>query len=131
VLLQCLIIACLLLNPLILTALDQDNDQGYLEGHLHIFSPQTVDLPDGKPATVTPEIYAEYPLVVMTVDGRKQVATVTAGASGNYRVALAPGDYVLDIKDRARKHVRAKPQRFTIVSKQAVRADMNLDTGVR
>jgi hypothetical protein len=49
----------------------------------------------------------------------------------DYRVALPPGAYVLDVQDRARKHVRAKPQAFTIVSNQTVRVDMDLDTGIR
>ena len=45
--------------------------------------------------------------------------------------ALPPGDYVLDVQRRARGHVRAKPQRFTIVSNHTVRVDMDIDTGVR
>jgi hypothetical protein len=36
-----------------------------------------------------------------------------------------------DVQDRARKHVRAKPQRFTVVSKQTVHVDMDIDTGIR
>jgi len=44
---------------------------------------------------------------------------------------LPPGDYVLDVQGRARGHVRAKPQRFTIVSNHTVRVDMDIDTGVR
>jgi hypothetical protein len=34
--------------------------------------------------------------------------------------------YVLDLQDRARKHIRAKPQPFTVV-----RVDMDIDTGIR
>jgi hypothetical protein len=58
--------------------------------------------------------YAEYPLITLSQDGEKEIARVTADGSGKYRVALPPGDYLLDLKDRARKHVRAKPQRFTL-----------------
>jgi hypothetical protein len=46
-------------------------------------------------------------------------------------VALPPGDYLLDVQDRARKHVRAKPQSFTVGSNQTVRVDMDMDTGIR
>jgi len=44
---------------------------------------------------------------------------------------LPPGDYVLDVQRRAPGHVRAKPQRFTVVSNQTVRVDMDIDTGIR
>lgn len=75
--------------------------------------------------------YPEYPLVVLSRDGEKQVARVTADENGNYRVALPPGDYVLDVQDRRRRRVRATPQPFTVISNQTVHMDLNIDTGVR
>ena len=77
------------------------------------------------------ETYAEYPLVVLSEDGKKEIARVTADGDGNYRVALPPGTYILDVQNRVRKHVRAKPQSFTVVSKQTVRVDIDMDTGIR
>jgi hypothetical protein len=32
-----------------------------------------------------------YPLIILTQDGKKEVARETADESGNYRVALTPG----------------------------------------
>ena len=54
---------------------------------------------------------------------------MTADESGNYRVALPPGAYVLDVQDRARKRLRAKPQPFTVVPNQTVRVDMSIFIG--
>jgi hypothetical protein len=105
--------------------------QGFLEGHLKIYSPKEVELADATPSKMTTENYADYPLIVVSRDGKNQIAGVTADANGNYRVALPPGDYVLDVKDRRHRHVRAKPQPFTVVSSQTVHVDMNLDTGIR
>ncbi len=92
-----------------------------------------VDLADDGNATntVTAEPYAEYPLIIRSREGEKEIARVTANGNGNYRVALPPGDYILDVQGRAPKRVRAKPQPFTVLSKQTVRVDMDLDTGVR
>jgi len=105
---------------------------GFLEGHLQIFSSREVELADGNPAPVTAETYAEYPLIILSHDGKDEIARVTADGNGNYRLALPPGDYILDVKGRPPKgHVRAKPQRFTVVSNQTVRVDMDIDTGVR
>jgi hypothetical protein len=104
---------------------------GFVEGHLKIVSPKEVNLADGKPPAITSESYAEYPLIILSKDGKNEVARITADGNGNYHAALPPGDYVLDVQRRASGHVRAKPQRFTAVSNQTVRVDMDIDTGVR
>jgi len=73
-----------------------------------------------------------HPLIILSHDGKKEVARVTADENGNYRLALPASNYILDVDRRTPKgHVRAKPQRFTVTSNQTVRVDMNIDTGVR
>ena len=97
---------------------------------MHIVSPKPVELADGGVPTVTAETYAEYPLIILSRK-KKEVARVAADRDGNYRVALPPGSYILDVQDRARKHVRAKPHWFRVVSNQTIRVDMDIDTGIR
>ena len=104
---------------------------GFVEGHLKIISPREVELANGTPASITAESYAEYPLIILSRDEKKEIARVTADETGNYRVAVPPGDYVLDVQDRRRRHVRAAPQPFTVASNQTVHVDMNIDTGIR
>ena len=106
-------------------------EPGVLEGHLKIASLKSVQLEDGSPSKGTVSDYASYPLLILSKDGKKTIREVTADKDGNYRVSLPPGDYVLDAKGRAPKRIRAKPRPFTIVSKQTVRVDFDLDTGVR
>jgi hypothetical protein len=108
-----------------------DGSHGILEGHLKIVSPKEVELADGNAPAATAEVYAEYPLVVLSGDGKKEIARVAVDGEGNYRMDLPPGGYVLDVQDRASRHVRASPKRFTIVSKETARVDMEIDTGVR
>jgi len=106
---------------------------GFVEGHLKIVSPKEVELADGSPpAHVATVNYAEYPLIILSRYEKKEIARVTADGNGNYRIALPPGDYILDVQGRPPKgHVRAKPQWFTVVSNQTVHVDMDIDTGVR
>ena len=99
-----------------------------MEGHLKILSPNPVDLGDENAATVTAEDYAEYPLLILSQSEKKEIARITADDSGNYRAVLPPGEYVLEVQARPPKHLRCKPQPFTVVSNQTVRVDMDIDT---
>ena len=129
--LKCLIVSCLFLRLAGHAASEQAVALGFLQGHLRIVSAKPVELADGNGPTVTAETFAEYPLIVLNHDTKKEVFRFIADKNGNYRVALPPGTYVLDVQDRVRKHVRAKPQQFTVVSNETVRVNMDMDTGVR
>jgi hypothetical protein len=103
-----------------------------VEGNLRIFSLKEVEVAGSGPSKGTSSgNYSEYPLVIRSQDGKKDIAEITADENGHYRMALPPGDYVLDVQRRGRGLFRARPQSFTVVSNQAVRVDMTIDTGVR
>jgi hypothetical protein len=105
--------------------------QGFMEGHLKIISRKGVELADETPSKMTAENYADYPTGDSEPGRKEEAAQVTADGNGNYRASLPPGDYLLDLQDRVRKHVRAKPQPFTVVSNQTVHVDMDIDTRIR
>jgi hypothetical protein len=99
---------------------------------LKIIAPREVELADDTPPKIAANNYAEYPLIILSGDGKREIARVTADENGKYRVALPPGEYLLDVQRRPPKgHVRAKPQRFTVASNQIAHVDMDVDTGVR
>jgi hypothetical protein len=106
--------------------------QGFMEGHLKIIFGMAVGESDEMPrAEGAPQSYAKYPLIVLSQEDKKEIARVPVDQSGNYRVALPPGNYVLDIQDRVAKHIRAAPRPFTVVSNQTVHVDMNILSGIR
>lgn len=122
------------------SAIANDKPSGTLEGQLKIVSSKEVELaPTENSSSMSSKIdvqnYGEYPLVVLDKNNRKEVTAVTADMNGNYRVALPPGDYVLDVRrgpnGRSFGHARAEPHAFTILPNQTVRVDMDIDTGVR
>ena len=126
-----LILGCLFLLPICYLASD-NAALGFLEGRLRILAYKDVELAEGNPPKFSGGDYAEYPLIVLSQDGKKQIARITADENGNYRIALAPGDYILDVEGRPPTgHVRAKPQPFTVTSNQIARVDMDIDTGIR
>jgi hypothetical protein len=124
------IVGCAFL-PLLAIRADDPAKPGTLEGHLKIISLKEVELAGGKPAKLTAENYAEYPLIILSKDRQKEIARVAPDRDGNYRVSLPTGEYVLDVQGRRPGGVRATPQPFSVVSGQTVRVDMDVDTGVR
>jgi hypothetical protein len=128
-----LISACLFLVLIAISCLASDNKvQGFLEGRVRILASTDVELAEGNPPKFSGANYTEYPLIILSQDGKKEITRVIADENGKFRVALPPGDYLLDVQGRLPKgHVRAKPQRFTVVSNQTVRIDMDIDTGIR
>jgi hypothetical protein len=112
------------------TASIQAAPQGVMEGHLKIVVIRAVE-PDNIPP---PENYAEYALIILTQEGKREIARLTADKSGNYRFALPPGAYILALQERsgeehAAERIHANPQPFTVVSNQTVRVDMTIFIG--
>jgi len=124
-------IACSCLLVIACIQVSDAAEPGYLEGQLKIGSRKEVELAEAGPSKHTEENYPDYPLVILSKAGQKVVARVTPDQQGNYRVALPPGDYILDVAARGHSNVRASPQPFTVVSNQAVHVDMNIGTGIR
>jgi hypothetical protein len=126
---KCFVIACIFLM-LPGSASIKAAPQGFMEGHLKIVSIRAVEPSDNMPrTTVAPETYAQYPLMILSQDGKKEIAHVTPDGNGNYRVALPPGSYILDVQDRPAKRIRANPKPFTVISNQTVHVDMGVFIG--
>ena len=106
--------------------------QSFMEGHLKIVVIRAVE-PDNMPQPA-PETYAEYPLIILSQDGKREIARLTADKSGNYRVALPPGAYILAlqerlIEERAAEPVHATQQPVTVISNETVRVDIRIFIG--
>jgi hypothetical protein len=120
-----LISGCLFLIPIGCLASD-GAERDFLEGHLGILAFKDVELGEGNSPKFSDGNHAEYPLIILSDDGKKEIARITADENGKYRVVLPPGDYVLKVQEPTRTRVRCKPQQFTIVSNQTVRVDMDI-----
>jgi len=104
--------------------------EGFMEGHLKVVVIRAVE-PDNIPPS---ETYAEYPLIILSQDGKREIARLTADKSGNYRAALPPGAYILAVQERpaeerAAERIHANRQPFIVVPNQTVRVDMTIFIG--
>jgi len=103
-----------------------------MEGRLEIVVMRAVE-PDNMPQLVA-EIYAEYPLIILSQNGKREIARLTVDKSGNYRIALPPGAYILAVQERpveepTAERIDATQQPFTVVPNQTVRVDMTIVIG--
>jgi hypothetical protein len=106
--------------------------EGFMDGHLKIVVIRAVE-PDNMPQSAS-ETYAEYPLIILSQDGKREIARLTADKSGNYRAALPPGAYILAVQERpaeerTAERIHANRQPFTVVPNQTVRVDMTIFIG--
>ena len=98
---------------------------------MKIFPLSDVNLADDATAAKAEPPYSEYPLIIRSREGKKEITQVTVNRDGNYRVELPPGDYILDVQGSESRPARIKPRPFTVVSNHTVRLDMDIDTGIR
>jgi hypothetical protein len=103
---------------------------GILKGHVKIISSQEVQLADETQSQANELDYADFPLLILSQDRKKEIARITADTKGDYRIELPPGDYILDVQ-RKPGRLRAKPEPFKVVSGQTAHVDISIDTGVR
>jgi len=103
---------------------------GTLEGRLEITPRKGVHLAE-EPATKNEKVPCEdCSLVVLSKDGRSEIATVTTDKEGRFRISLPAGDYILDVKGRTRKRLLAAPKPFTVVAEQTVHVEMDVESGI-
>ena len=81
--------------------------------------------------TPRPEIYAAREIVVLSLDGRREIARASINADGTYEVVLAVGHYLVDIAGSAIDRGIDLPQEIEIFSGQITRLDIDIDTGIR
>ena len=104
---------------------------GTLKGHVTL-GPLVPVVREGEPEpTPAPEVYAARQIVVYAEDGRTEIERAQIDPDGNYRVALPPGNYVVDINRTGIDHADGLPKRIEILSGGMTHLDVDIDTGIR
>jgi hypothetical protein len=109
----------------------QKVETGVLEGHVTVgpLSPVVQEgVPEPAPA---PAVYIGRKMVIYAEDGQQEVTRVDIDGSGNYRVTLPVGVYVVDINHLGVDLAMGLPQPVEIKSQHTTRLDVDIDTGIR
>jgi hypothetical protein len=97
---------------------------GVLEGQVKILQSRGTELADDTSSPKEKIPYADYPVVVLSKDGKMEIAQVPVNEQGRFRVDLPPGDYILDLKRQGRNRLRVTARPFTVVAGQTARVDL-------
>ena len=104
---------------------------GYLEGKVTIGPLSPVQKAGETPPPPPPEVCTARSIDVSAADGKTLVANVKVSAECTYRVALAPGSYVVNIARTGIDRGTGLPKTVTIAGGQTVQLDVDIDTGIR
>lgn len=106
-------------------------ETGTLRGRVTIGPVQPVVRADELNPTAPPEVYAARQVVVYAADGQTEVVRVPVQPDGTYQVALAPGNYVIDINRAGMDSAKGLPAKLAIAAGQTTTLDIDIDTGIR
>ena len=103
---------------------------GILEGQVQILRSGGAHLADDAGSAREKEPLADCPLVVLSKDGKTEIAQTVSDSEGRFRVSLPAGDYVLNAKQHGRNRLRMAARPFTVISGQSVRVDLTVESAV-
>ena len=105
---------------------------GFLEGRLRILAAKEVELAEGNASKFSAD-YAEYPLIILSQDGKKEIAACNGGRKWKLSRRAPSGRLHPGCARTAGLRVTSarNRNRSQVVSNQTVHVDMDIDTGVR
>lgn len=101
---------------------------GYVAGHVTIGPICPVEQ-EGKPCKVPPEMYSSREVIIYESNGVTIKEKGKIDVDGNYRIALSPGNYFVQIKPAGIGPGEKKP--VTIKSFETTVVNFDIDTGIR
>jgi hypothetical protein len=106
-------------------------DTGVLAGEVSIGPLQPV-FREGMPVpTPAPEEYATRKILVLSANGRREIARVSIDPDGTYQVILPVGRYQVDIAGSGIDRGIDLPAAIEIFKDQTTHLDIDIDTGIR
>lgn len=108
----------------------EKTQKGFLEGKVTI-GPLCPVEPCNLTQEKIDEIFGARKLVVYTSDKSSIVTVISLDHKGEYRVALNPGKYIIDINRISIDSSDDVPKEILIEPGKTIRLDIQIDTGIR
>lgn len=103
---------------------------GVLEGKADVRPLCPVERIDN-PCDTNPLAYTSREIIVYFLDNKTIIAKKNFDESGNYRIELPPGNYIVDIKHSGIDRASEVPKEISIKNGETVNLDITIDTGIR
>jgi hypothetical protein len=122
----------IILGALLLGAcISLPRETGVLSGNVTIGPLQPV-MREGVPEpTPAPEVFAARKILVLSQNGRREIARVSISAVGTYQVILPVGRYLVDVAGSGIDRGIDLPTEIEIFKDQITYLDIDIDTGIR
>ena len=103
---------------------------GTVEGRVQITRSGGAELADDTSTEKQKAPLTDYPVVVLSKDGKKEISQVALDSEGRFHLNLPAGDYLLDVKRNGRNRLRVLARPFTVVVGQTVRVDLTVESAI-
>jgi hypothetical protein len=105
---------------------------GTLAGHVDIGPLQPVERVGEPQPTPSPEMYAAWRIVVLSQDGKREIARTEIDSRGNYQVIIPAGKYMVTAKPTSGVGLGGqRVQPVEVFSGETTQLDVSIDTGIR
>jgi hypothetical protein len=105
---------------------------GTLTGHVDIGPLQPVERVGVPQPTPSPAMYAAWRIVVLSQDGKREIARGEIDSSGHYQIKLLDGKYMVTAKPVNGAGLGGQQVvPVQIIKGEATQLDISIDTGIR
>lgn len=103
---------------------------GTIKGHVSI-GPLKPASRVGEVEVVPPRVYAEYKILLISADGKKEIGRYKLTDKGDYKITIAPGQYRIVWTGPVSPRVRLGTKNVEVKEGKSVTVDFDIDTGIR
>lgn len=105
---------------------------GTLTGHVDIGPLQPVERVGVPQPTPSPAMYAAWRIVVLSQDGKREIARGEIDSSGHYQIKLPDGKYLVTAKPVNGEGLGGQQGHpVEILTGKTIQLDISIDTGIR
>ena len=105
---------------------------GRLAGNVDIGPLMPVSRVGQPDPTPSPEMYAAWKIVVLSADGKREMAQTNINSVGDYQIRLPAGKYIITTKPVNGAGIGGQEEYPVVINPgEMIHSDISIDTGIR